>query len=145
MKFVTVSLSRLSGWRQIKGLFFSVLFCKLLSHSLLQTQSFCSLMSLHSIFFRKTISHVSPISIIYLALLTYSAIHLKTHNDFSTATFSMLIQTVKGKGNCFLRYFPLCWPQQTQSHLYMFGINIDTFGTGSFCCCEGRDFYTHLK
>jgi len=121
MKFVTVSPSRLSGWRQIKGLSFSLLYCKLLSHSLLQTQSFCSLMSLHSIFIRKTISHVSSISIIYLALLIYSAIYLKTHNDFSTATFSTLIQTANEKDSFFFfsRCFSLCCPQQTQSHLYM--------------------------
>jgi len=101
MKFVTVSVSRLSGWRQIKGLSFSLLYCKQLSHSLLQTQSSFSLMSLHSIFFRKTISHLSPISIIYLALLIYSAIYLKSRADFSAAAFSMLIQTVNEKGNCF--------------------------------------------
>ena len=45
---------------------------------------------------------MSPISIIYLALLIYSAIYLKTHADFSTATLSMLIQNVNEKGNCFL-------------------------------------------
>jgi len=56
MKFVTVSFSRLSGWRQIKGLSLSLFYCKQLSHSLLQTRSFCSLMSLHSVFFRTTIS-----------------------------------------------------------------------------------------
>jgi hypothetical protein len=44
---------------------------------------------------------MSPISIIYLALLTYSAIYLKTHNDFSPATFGMLIQTVNEKVNCY--------------------------------------------
>lgn len=121
MKFVTVSISRLSGWRQIKGLSFSLLYGKQLSHSLLQTQSFCSLMSLHSIFFRKTISRVSPISIIYLVLLIHSAIYLKTHADFSAATFRMLIQTVNEKSNCFffLQYFSLCCPQQTQTHFCM--------------------------
>jgi hypothetical protein len=54
-------------------------------------------MSLHLIFFLKTISRVSPISIISLAFLTYSAIYLKTHIGLITGTFSMLIYTAYEK------------------------------------------------